>query len=46
MLMQLSALLLPVAASCGWLMGRKERKQKQLVQPEQLRHDYFKGLNY
>ena len=45
MLAQLSVLLLPVAATCGWFMGRKESPASDST-PNQLRHDYFKGLNY
>jgi lipopolysaccharide assembly protein B len=44
-LLQLSFLLLPVAATCGWLFGRRE-KQAQQKKAYQLHPDYFKGLNY
>ena len=37
--------LLPVAAVCGWLMGRKERTSPT-GDPAQFRQNYFKGLNY
>ncbi len=46
MLAQLSVLLLPVAATCGWFMGRKDSAVSSGSNPQQLRHDYFKGLNY
>lgn len=47
MLAQLSALLLPVAATCGWFYGRKERSHEPVAtRSSQLRQDYFKGLNY
>jgi lipopolysaccharide biosynthesis regulator YciM len=46
MFAQLSALLLPVAATCGWFMGRKDRPEINKPNQQQLRHDYFKGLNY
>lgn len=45
MLMQLSVFLLPVAATCGWFLGRKE-VEHTASNPQQLRDDYFKGLNY
>lgn len=45
MLMQLLALL-PVAALGGWYMGKKEQQAVVNQRPTQLRHDYFKGLNY
>ncbi|PHQ79802.1 MAG: lipopolysaccharide assembly protein LapB [Coxiella sp. (in: Bacteria)] len=45
--MQLTFLLLPVAATFGWFMGRKDQQQNPInSNPNQLRHDYFKGLNY
>lgn len=41
--------LLPVAASCGWWMGRR-RYDKESIRhggvPFKMRRDYFKGLNY
>lgn len=37
--------LLPVAASFGWFMGRKEQVSTN-KDSAQFRHDYFKGLNY
>lgn len=48
MWLQLTALLLPVAATTGWLFGRNERRSK-IVRPQtaaQWHHDYFIGLNY
>lgn len=39
-------LLLPIAATSGWFMGRKESKEKPLPATRQLHHDYFRGLNY
>lgn len=46
MLAQISMLLLPVAAASGWVMGKKEKQQTEHSSPQQLRHDYFRGLNY
>lgn len=46
MLLQLTALLLPVAATCGWFMGKKNSTKSAYQPPAQLHHDYFKGLNY
>lgn len=45
MIVQLSFLLLPIAAGCGWYYGRKDRHQQQHPATS-LRRDYFKGLNY
>ncbi len=47
MLIQMSFLLLPFAATFGWYMGRKEQEQA-IENPNEalLRKDYFKGLNY
>ena len=39
-------LLLPVAAASGWFVGRKDRSPPSSTPQSQLRHDYFKGLNY
>ncbi len=39
-------LLLPVAATCGWFVGRRSsQKQFEKISPK-IRRDYFKGLNY
>ncbi len=39
--------LLPVAAACGWFVGRREeRPEDTALLPKKLRRDYFKGLNY
>jgi len=44
---QLTVFLLPVAATAGWFMGRKEASKSTTQNtPKQLHHDYFKGLNY
>lgn len=45
MWLQLSLFLLPVAATCGWFVGKKENKSNRHG-TARLRHDYFKGLNY
>jgi len=46
-LLQLSLLFLPVAATCGWLLGRKDRvRSDSRGRVHWLRQDYFKGLNY
>jgi lipopolysaccharide biosynthesis regulator YciM len=45
-LAQLSALLLPVAAVSGWFYGRKDKENQPITSSNQLRQDYFKGLNY
>ena len=46
MLLQLSFLCLPVAATFGWYVGRKDRSRQFDLSLLQLRRDYFKGLNY
>lgn len=46
MLLQFSFLLLPIAATCGWFVGRREKTKLQLPQKNDLRQGYFKGLNY
>lgn len=46
MVFALPFLLLPVAATFGWFMGRYEWIGKSVKRPGQLRHDYFRGLNY
>lgn len=47
MYMQLTLLLLPVAATCGWLMGKWDAQKVSIRKKNiRLRHDYFKGLNY
>ncbi len=39
--------LLPVAAGCGWYMGRKKTKNETPGRLSfKMRRDYFKGLNY
>jgi len=38
-------LLLPVAATFGWLVGRRDKKLHEPPASTQLRQDYFKGLN-
>src|SRR3990167_1271396 len=39
--------LLPVAATCGWLLGRqKSNKESSGRVSFKVRRDYFKGLNY
>jgi len=40
-------LLIPVAATCGWYAGRKERSHdSHRNKPSRLHQDYFIGLNY
>ncbi len=46
MLLQCVSLLLPVAATCGWYFGRKEREHFNKKKMFSLRKDYFRGLNY
>lgn len=47
MLVQLSLLLLPVAAAFGWAMGRRESPRTEVdQQTNQFHPNYFKGLNY
>ena len=47
MLLQLSLLLLPVAATCGWYLGKKDRNKNIIrLGAGRLRRDYFRGLNY
>lgn len=46
MVLQMALLLLPVAATCGWWAGRKEVHRYDQSPHSQLRHGYFKGLNY
>lgn len=47
MILQWAFLLLPVAATCGWWMGRHHSHKETTVLPTlQLHSDYFKGLNY
>ncbi len=47
MLMQLTVLLLPVAATCGWFAGNRRHPHKPVAKDMvSLRRDYFRGLNY
>ncbi len=46
MLAQLSFLLLPVAATAGWIYGRWPSRRHHSAGGFKLQHDYFKGLNY
>lgn len=46
MLMPLLFLLLPVAATCGWFVGRRASHKQIPRLPHKIRRDYFKGLNY
>jgi len=39
-------LLLPVSATCGWLVGRRVSHKQNPRLPHKIRRDYFKGLNY
>lgn len=46
MLAQIALLFLPVAATCGWFMGRSEKSHESDLESAKLHHGYFKGLNY
>lgn len=50
MISQLSLLLVPIAAACGWYAAKREfchnHEQQQAHNPSQFHQDYFKGLNY
>ena len=46
MILQISFLLLPVAATCGWLWGRKETSTRNRDLDSRFRNVYFEGLNY
>lgn len=47
MLLQFALLLLPVAATCGWYIGKREHHEpRDHYGMNFLRRDYFKGLNY
>jgi lipopolysaccharide biosynthesis regulator YciM len=39
-------LLLPLAALCGWLMGRRARKDDDPLVGSKLSSEYFRGLNF
>ena len=39
-------LLLPVAATCGWFLGRRLLDRQSPKLTHKIRRDYFKGLNY
>ncbi|HYF97608.1 MAG TPA: lipopolysaccharide assembly protein LapB [Coxiellaceae bacterium] len=39
-------LLLPIAATCGWITGRNSKTVDKSTQHSNLRRDYFAGLNY
>ena len=45
-MLELFFLLLPVAVAYGWYMGRRNLRQKQTSEQQQLSRDYFAGLNY
>lgn len=46
MVLQLALLLLPVAAACGWYVGKNDDRHPSIGNSQSLRKDYFKGLNY
>ena len=46
MFMPLLFLLLPIAATSGWYIGRHMRHKQQPALPHMIQRDYFKGLNY
>lgn len=46
MLMPLLFLLLPVAATFGWFVGRRVSYKQYPRLPHKIQRDYFKGLNY
>lgn len=47
MILGLTFLLLPVAATCGWYVGRQEQEfEDKPTNAHPFSDDYFKGLNY
>lgn len=45
-MLEILFLLLPIAASYGWYMGRRSIRQNQQNQQKKLSRDYFTGLNF
>jgi len=45
-MLELLALLLPVAAASGWFMARRSMRRNATPQHVDLSSDYFKGLNF
>lgn len=46
MLASFTLLLLPVAATCGWWMGKRANDEQQHHDQHLIHQNYFKGLNY
>ena len=45
-MLELVALLLPLAAASGWYIARRDMRKQQRRQRPDLSSDYFKGLNF
>ena len=46
MIIQISLLLLPAAITCGWFWGQHDKNSKGGRNNQQLRGEFFQGLNY
>ena len=44
--MQLTLMLLPVAAGCSWYLGKREGYTGGRQRQSKMHKDYFKGLNF
>ncbi|NNG13984.1 MAG: lipopolysaccharide assembly protein LapB, partial [Gammaproteobacteria bacterium] len=45
-MLELVALLLPIAAASGWYIARRDLRKQQYRHRPDLSSDYFKGLNF